>query len=444
MIDCNRPPHVASSIPRISEATTIPGNEGLSREAAAIRRREIFDPYHRRIEEIIDQRLRDRQADGAGRAAQFHAGLCRHRAALAHRHALSSRHQLPPLLLKLLRAEADLVVGDNEPYAVSDETDYTIPVHGEARGLINTGIEIRQDLIADQAGQQQWAERLARIFGEIEATLRAAGLIWILARPRQREPDAAADHEAAGDARQQPRPPRREERPRAAGEQRVDRHRSIARDHHEGDAEQRHLRDMILAHVHELRNEGAEEHQHFRVRQQHQKALQEKPAARRRRRRVGIDAFDRKANQLDAEPDQIGGTCKAHPVEPVAHGRHQRGQADRDDADHDRKARPARPGYWSAPRGCRGAGRWRSSASRPDREAAQARCRRRQRRDRLAGTWAGALVREICVAWRRSLSHAHRTLCEGCRESVTSVALESLIRLACGHLPRRGEGKKAI
>jgi predicted N-formylglutamate amidohydrolase len=70
-----------------------------------------------------------------------------------------------------LRAEGDLVVGDNEPYAVSDETDYTIPVHGEARGLVNTGIEIRQDLIADENGQQQWAERLARILGEIAPTL---------------------------------------------------------------------------------------------------------------------------------------------------------------------------------------------------------------------------------------------------------------------------------
>jgi len=56
VIDCNRPPHVASSIPRISEATTIPGNEGISRGAAATRRAEIFDPYHRRIGAIIDQR----------------------------------------------------------------------------------------------------------------------------------------------------------------------------------------------------------------------------------------------------------------------------------------------------------------------------------------------------------------------------------------------------
>jgi predicted N-formylglutamate amidohydrolase len=40
-------------------------------------------------------------------------------------------------------------------------------VHGEARGLINTGIEIRQDLIADENDQQQWAERLARILAAI-------------------------------------------------------------------------------------------------------------------------------------------------------------------------------------------------------------------------------------------------------------------------------------
>jgi predicted N-formylglutamate amidohydrolase len=84
---------------------------------------------------------------------------------------------LPPLLLAGLRAEPGLVVGDNQPYAVSDTTDYTIPVHGEGRGLINSGIEIRQDLIADAAGQQQWAERLIRIFGEIEAALRVKGEI---------------------------------------------------------------------------------------------------------------------------------------------------------------------------------------------------------------------------------------------------------------------------
>src|SRR5581483_11680155 len=57
VIDCNRPPRVASSIPLLSEATTISGNEGLSREDAELRRRAIFDPYHRRIDEVIDRRM---------------------------------------------------------------------------------------------------------------------------------------------------------------------------------------------------------------------------------------------------------------------------------------------------------------------------------------------------------------------------------------------------
>jgi predicted N-formylglutamate amidohydrolase len=177
VIDCNRPPDAPSSIPRISDATAIRGNEGLAREAAEARRHQIFDPYHRRIAEVIDHRLREKLPTVLVSLHSFtpvYAGIARpwHIGTLYHRDT-----RLPPLLLKLLRDEPDLVVGDNEPYAVSDETDYTIPVHGEARGLMNTGIEIRQDLIADQAGQKQWADRLARILAEIETALRAQRLI---------------------------------------------------------------------------------------------------------------------------------------------------------------------------------------------------------------------------------------------------------------------------
>jgi predicted N-formylglutamate amidohydrolase len=177
VIDCNRPPGAPGSIPLISEATTITGNEGLERDAAEVRRQAIFNPYHRRIKEVIDRRLREGMPTVLVSLHSFtpaYAGVARpwHIGTLYHRDT-----KLPPLLLRLLRAESDLVVGDNEPYAVSDETDYTIPVHGEARGLMNSGIEIRQDLIADQAGQKQWADRLARIFAEIETALRAQRLI---------------------------------------------------------------------------------------------------------------------------------------------------------------------------------------------------------------------------------------------------------------------------
>src|SRR5207248_11310138 len=80
--------------------------------------------------------------------------------------------RLAHILLDLLRAEGDLAVGDNEPYAVGDLTDYTVPVHAERRGLAHVEIEIRQDLIADAAGQAAWAERLPRLLPAADARLR--------------------------------------------------------------------------------------------------------------------------------------------------------------------------------------------------------------------------------------------------------------------------------
>jgi predicted N-formylglutamate amidohydrolase len=71
--------------------------------------------------------------------------------------------RLAAKLIGLLRREPGLVVGDNEPYKVTDESDYTIPVHGEQRDLPHVAIEIRQDLIAHEAGQQKWAALLARL-----------------------------------------------------------------------------------------------------------------------------------------------------------------------------------------------------------------------------------------------------------------------------------------
>lgn len=177
VIDCNRPFESAGSIPLISEATEIPGNGGLDAAQAAARRQAIFVPYHTRIAQALDARkarglptilvsLHSFTPVYAGIARPWHIGTLYHR-----------DDRLPHLLRDKLRLEGDLVVGDNEPYAVSDTTDYTIPVHGERRGLMHTGIEIRQDLIGDQSGQHQWAERLARILREIEEELHARKLM---------------------------------------------------------------------------------------------------------------------------------------------------------------------------------------------------------------------------------------------------------------------------
>src|SRR6202043_3208930 len=100
MIDCNRPPDVPSSIPRISEATIIPGNEALTREAAQARREAIFDPYHRRIAEVIEARLRNAMPTVLVSLHSFtpvYAGIIRpwHIGTLYHHDT-----RLPPLLLK--------------------------------------------------------------------------------------------------------------------------------------------------------------------------------------------------------------------------------------------------------------------------------------------------------------------------------------------------------
>jgi predicted N-formylglutamate amidohydrolase len=72
--------------------------------------------------------------------------------------------------LRCSAKDPSLEVGDNEPYAVSDATDYGVVEHGERRGLPYVGIEIRQDLLIDEAGQVAWARRFADLLPKARAT----------------------------------------------------------------------------------------------------------------------------------------------------------------------------------------------------------------------------------------------------------------------------------
>ena len=78
-------------------------------------------------------------------------------------------------LLDLFGREPGLVVGDNQPYYMTDEKDYSVPVHGEQRGIPHAELEVRQDLITSEAGQQEWADRLARVLMEGVEALRDDG-----------------------------------------------------------------------------------------------------------------------------------------------------------------------------------------------------------------------------------------------------------------------------
>ncbi len=162
VIDCNRDPSVPASIPTVGELVPIPGNLGLSDEERRARQREIFDPYHARLRTMLDARL------AAGRRTILVAqhtmtdvfkGV--HRA--MHAAVLYNRdRRFAVAVLDALRCEPGLVVAENEPYFLSDLTDYTVPRHGEGRGLLHVEIEIRQDLVGEPEGQHRWAQRLSR------------------------------------------------------------------------------------------------------------------------------------------------------------------------------------------------------------------------------------------------------------------------------------------
>ena len=156
-IDCNRPTHVAQSIPETSELTRIPGNQLLSPEQREARVEALFRPYHDRIEALLDARaarglptvlmaMHSFTPVYMGVTRPWTVGLLYNRDA-----------RVAGPLLDLMNQDGAPYIGDRLPYAVDDLTDYTLPVHGERRGLLHVGIEIRQDLIAGPRGQADWA-----------------------------------------------------------------------------------------------------------------------------------------------------------------------------------------------------------------------------------------------------------------------------------------------
>ena len=168
VIDCNRPIGSPGCIVALSEATRIPGNENIGEEDARRREQEVFRPYHDRIRSLLDARSRRGAATQLvslhsftpvfmGIRRPWHAGMLYNR-----------DPRLARVLLSILRRDPTLKVGDNEPYAVSDSSDYAIPEYGEKPGIPHVEIEIRQDLIDAADGQREWAERLARALSEAQ------------------------------------------------------------------------------------------------------------------------------------------------------------------------------------------------------------------------------------------------------------------------------------
>jgi predicted N-formylglutamate amidohydrolase len=170
VIDCNRPLHSEESVAEESAGVSIPGNHGLTPEQRAVRVDTLYHPYHQAIGRLLDGR---RQRPTAllsihsftpilhGRRRPWQIGVSHWRDA-----------RFAALMLKALAQTGDLVVGDNQPYPIDEITDYTLPVHGERRGLPSIMLEIRQDGIRTERGAANTASRLAEAYRRIEAETR--------------------------------------------------------------------------------------------------------------------------------------------------------------------------------------------------------------------------------------------------------------------------------
>lgn len=162
VIDCNRQLAAADLIPEVSDATVIPGNQQLTEAARAARIQRWFHPYHDAVESV----LLEREARGVDSVAVSIHSMTASLAGSPRpwQIALSSHldRSLADPVLAALRLPGDVVVGDNQPYDLDPEVDYSVPFHALRRGLPHLQVEFRQDEIADAATQRQWALRFAQ------------------------------------------------------------------------------------------------------------------------------------------------------------------------------------------------------------------------------------------------------------------------------------------
>lgn len=164
VIDLNREPDHVGLIPHRSDGHLIPGNDTADRIARIAR---FHGPYHRLIRDQI-------------RAQRPRLILSVHSFTPCLEHGGSDRPwQVGVLYNRDIRAALPavaffrgqgFVTGDNEPYS-GRLLNATLNRHGEGQGIPSLAIEIRNDLISEAEGAEEWAGVLAELVGHLRAVL---------------------------------------------------------------------------------------------------------------------------------------------------------------------------------------------------------------------------------------------------------------------------------
>ncbi|PZQ46403.1 MAG: N-formylglutamate amidohydrolase [Micavibrio aeruginosavorus] len=156
VIDINRSLEHAELIRPESDGIKIPGNAGLGAAEREARIEQIFNPYHeaakkliRKDDVVIGMHSCTPQLRG-GDFRPWHIGLSTY----------DSEDEM--MALAEVLKESNLKVGIHEPYDCRAMPGTSLDTHGRQRGLPHILVEIRQDLIADEAGQKRWGNIMAK------------------------------------------------------------------------------------------------------------------------------------------------------------------------------------------------------------------------------------------------------------------------------------------
>jgi predicted N-formylglutamate amidohydrolase len=166
IVDPNRQLDDATLMPEIADGTIVTGNRGLSDGDVTNRLQTFFWPYHHEVSAQLEaMRARGRPPvlismhsftpEMHGRRRPWEVGIL-----------WDSDSRMAKPAMDWLAARG-WTVGDNEPYSGRGHHGYTQHVHGERLGFANILIELRQDEIAEAAGQARWAEELIAMFRDL-------------------------------------------------------------------------------------------------------------------------------------------------------------------------------------------------------------------------------------------------------------------------------------
>jgi predicted N-formylglutamate amidohydrolase len=166
LIDLNRGEDDHTLVMKLSDGNIVPGNRGADAAEIASRVASFHAPYHARIETELAKiasvpvliSMHSFTPAWKGRARPWEVGV------LWDRDARLAK----PLMARL--AQAGFAVGDNEPYSGELEND-CLYRHGTMNGLPHVLIEIRQDMIGEDAAARAFAARLAPIIEQALADM---------------------------------------------------------------------------------------------------------------------------------------------------------------------------------------------------------------------------------------------------------------------------------